>query len=111
MTVNSTAAQQVLWRAIPLKVFGKAVYDKPEFVAADSIEDFFANPQRPDSRAYRDYRRFLLETSHIPGSFYSTRGRRQLLRQVVDMMLSEEDPYDALRAGKLPPRQNLRLVK
>lgn len=110
VTVNSTAAQQVLWRAIPLKVFGKAVYDKPEFVATDSIEDFFANPQRPDSRAYRDYRRFLLETSQIPGSFYSTRGRRQLLRQVVDMMLSEEDPYDGLRAGKLPPRQNLRLV-
>ena len=111
VTVNSTAAQQVLWRGIPLKVFGTAVYSKPEFVSEQSLSDFFANPSRPDSRAYRDYRRFLLETSQVPGGFYSARGRRQLLRQIVDMILSTEDPYDALMAGKVPPRQPLRIVK
>jgi capsular polysaccharide export protein len=111
VTVNSTAAQQVLWRSIPLKVFGKAVYDKPEFVSTLPLTDFFAQPGRPDNRAYRDYRRFLLETSQIPGGFYSSHGRRQLLRQVVDMMLDDEDPYDALRSGKIAPRQALRVVK
>ncbi len=111
VTVNSTAAQQVLWRGIPLKVFGRAVYAKPEFVAEGSLPDFFAQPGRPDTRAYKDYRRFLLETSQVPGGFYSSRGRRQLLRQVVDMMLADEDPYDALKSGKAAPRQPLRLVK
>lgn len=111
VTVNSTAAQQVLWRAIPLKVFGKAVYAKPEFVSNLPLPEFFAQPGRPDSRAYRDYRRYLLETSQVPGGFYSSRGRRQLLRQVVDMMLADEDPYDALRSGKVAPRQPLRIVK
>lgn len=110
VTVNSTAAQQVLWRSIPLKVFGRAVYDKPEFVSTLPLEDFFAQPGRPDSIAYRDYRRFLLETSQVPGGFYSSRGRRQLLRQVVDMMLDSDDPYDALKAGKAPPRQALRVI-
>ena len=110
VTVNSTAGQQVLWRAIPLKVFGRAVYAKPEFVSDLPIADFFAEPGRPDSRAYRDYRRYLLETSQIPGGFYSAPGRRALMRQVVDMMLSPEDPYDALLAGKTPPRQPLRIV-
>ena len=110
VTVNSTAAQQVLWRSIPLKVFGKAVYDKPEFVSTLPLKEFFAQPGRPNNRAYRDYRRFLLETSQIPGGFYSTYGRRQLLRQVVDMMLDDEDPYDALRSGKIAPRQNLRVI-
>lgn len=110
VTVNSTAAQQVLWRSIPLKVFGRAVYDKPEFVSTLPLEQFFAQPGRPDNRAYRDYRRFLLETSQVPGGFYSARGRRQLLRQVVDMMLDSDDPYDALKAGKAPPRQALRLI-
>ncbi len=110
VTINSTAAQQVLWRGIPLKVFGRAVYAKPEFVATQPLSDFFAQPMRPDSRAYRDYRRFLLETSQVPGGFYSARGRRQLLRQVVDMMLADEDPYDALKSGKAAPRQPLRLV-
>lgn len=110
VTVNSTAAQQVLWRGLPLKTFGAAVYAKPEFVSTQSLPDFFAHPTRPDSRAYRDYRHYLLETSQIPGGFYSARGRRELLRQVVDMMLQAEDPYDALTSGNAAPRQQLRLV-
>ncbi|KUF09271.1 capsule biosynthesis protein [Pseudoponticoccus marisrubri] len=110
VTVNSTAAQQVLWRGIPLKVFGDAVYAKPEFVSSQPLAEFFAMPARPDNRAYKDYRRYLLETSQLPGGFYSARGRRQLLRQVVDMMLSPDDPYDALKHGTAAPRQQLRVV-
>ena len=111
VTVNSTAAQQVLWRGIPLKIFGRAVYAKPEFVSDQPIADFFAGATHPDTRAYRDYRRYLLETSQLPGGFYSARGRRQLLRQIVDMMLSEADPYDMLASGTASPRQQLRLVR
>lgn len=110
VTVNSTAAQQVLWRGIPLKTFGEAVYDKPEFVSTKPLHQFFAGAARPDHRAYRDYRRFLLETSQVAGGFYSARGRRQLLRQAVDMMLASHDPYDALRSGTAAPRQQLRAV-
>ncbi|MCA0998439.1 capsule biosynthesis protein [Alloyangia pacifica] len=111
VTVNSTAGQQVLWRGIPLRTFGRAVYAKPEFVSEQPLAEFFAQPTRPDSRAYKDYRRYLLETSQLPGGFYASRGRRQLLRQVVDMMLSPHDPYDALRNGTAAPRQQLRVVR
>jgi capsular polysaccharide export protein len=110
VTVNSTAAQQALWRGLPLKIFGAAVYAKPEFVSTQSLADFFANPTRPDSRAYRDYRHFLLETSQVLGGFYSARGRREALRQVVDMMLQQEDPYEALRVGNPAPRLQLRVI-
>ncbi len=111
VTVNSTAGQQALWRGLPLKTFGQAVYSKPEFVSTQSLPEFFAHPTHPDSRAYRDYRHYLLETSQIAGGFYSSRGRRELLRQVVDMMLQTEDPYEALAKGKAAPRQQLRLIK
>ncbi len=111
VTVNSTAAQQVLWRGMPLKVFGNAVYGKPEFVSDQPLAEFFAAPRRPDARAYRDYRHFLLETSQVAGGFYSFRGRRMLLRQVVDMMLAPDDPYEALERGSAAPRQQLRLVR
>lgn len=111
VTVNSTAAQQVLWRGLPLKVFGKAVYAKPEFVSTQNLAEFFNHPTRPDSRAYRDYRHYLLETSQIIGGFYSARGRRRLLRQVVDLMLAQDDAYDALERGTATPRQHLRVVK
>ena len=67
ITVNSTAGQQVLWRSLPLKAFGRAVYSKPEFVAPQPVEQFFAKPHAP-IRAYRDYRHYLLETSQVPGA-------------------------------------------
>jgi len=111
VTVNSTAAQQVLWRGMPLKIFGRAVYDKPEFVSTQPLEQFFAQPSRPDARAYRDYRHYLLETSQVPGGYYSLRGRRQLMRHVVDMMLAPHDPYTSLRRGDAAPRQQLRMVR
>jgi len=111
VTVNSTAAQQALWRGLPVKCFARAVFDKPEFTSAQPIEAFFHAPTRPDARAYRDYRHYLLETSQVPGGFYSARARRALLRQVVDMILALEDPYDALSQGKAAPRQQLRVVK
>lgn len=111
VTVNSTAGQQVLSLGIPLRILGRAVYDKPEFVSHQELEAFFAHPDRPDTRAYRDYRQFLLETSQVPGGFYSKRGRRQLMRQVVDLMLASQAPDAALLSGNAPPRQPLRLVK
>jgi capsular polysaccharide export protein len=111
VTVNSTAGQQALWRGIPIRSFGAAVFAKPEFVSTQPLDQFFASPQRPDTRAYRDYRHYLLETSQVLGGFYSSRGRRALLRQVVDLMLSPDDPYDALASGSAAPRQQLRIVR
>lgn len=108
VTVNSTAAQQALWRGLPLLALGRAVYSKPEFVSNLPVEDFFAGPERPDMAAYCDYRQYLVETSQVPGGFYSSRGRRMALRQVVDMLLAPHDPYDALVAGTATPRQVLR---
>lgn len=111
VTVNSTAGQQALWRGLPLRTFGAAVYAKSEFVSSQPLDQFFAAPERPDTRAYRDYRHFLLETSQVVGGFYSSRGRRRLLRQVVDLMLAPDDPYQALSSGTAAPRQQLRLVR
>lgn len=108
VTVNSTAGQQVLWRGIPLKLFGTAVYDKPEFVSDQPLPAFLASPQKPQTAAYRDYRQFLLETSQVPGGFYSAKGRRQLLRQLTDLMLASVEPY-ATRTDTIAPT-GLRVV-
>jgi capsular polysaccharide export protein len=86
------------------------VFDKPEFVSDQSLPNFFASPTQPDNQAYKEYRRYLLQTSQVPGGFYSIRGRRRLLRRVVDMMLSSKDPYDALDPRTAAPKQQLRLV-
>jgi len=110
ITVNSTAAQQALWRGIPVKALGRAVYAKPELVSSQSLTEFFAHPAPPDMRAYRDFRHFLLESSQVTGGFYAARGRQKLLRQVIDLMLDPHDPYSALTAGLPRRKQPLRLV-
>jgi capsular polysaccharide export protein len=93
VTINSTAGQQVLWRGLPLKALGRAVYGKPEFISAQPMAEFFADPVLPDAAGYRDYRQYLLETSQLPGSFYTAHGRSTVLAHVVDAMLAEHGPY------------------
>ena len=98
LTVNSTAAEQALWRSLPLKVFGDAVYSRPEIVSFQSLEEFFKDPKHPDREAYLTYRAFLLATSQVPGGYYGAFSRRKLLRQLPDLMLSVESPYERLFA-------------
>jgi len=111
VTINSTAGQQALWRGLPVKAFGVSVYGKPEFVSDQSLAAFFADPQKPDTHAYRDYRRYLLETSQVMGGFYSSKSRYRLIRNVVDRVLDVNDPYDALKSKRATPRQQLCVVK
>lgn len=96
ITVNSTAAQQALWRGVPVLALGRAVYGKPGLVSGQTLDDFLRAPERPDGRVYRFYRDYLLETSQVPGGFYARVSRAAVLRLVVDMMLAPDDPYDAL---------------
>jgi capsular polysaccharide export protein len=98
VTVNSTAGHQALWRGLPLRALGAAVYSKPGLVSDQPLAAFFANPAPPDRAAYRDFRRFLLDTSQAPGGFYSARGRRLLLQRLPGLMLSRLDPYERRRA-------------
>ena len=110
VTVNSTAGQQVLWRGLPLKVFGDSVYGKPEFVSGQPLAKFFSDPTPPHSTLYKAYRRYLLQTSQIPGGFYSASGRKRLLRRLVDMMLSAQDPYEVFHPDTAAPQQQFKIV-
>jgi capsular polysaccharide export protein len=111
VTVNSTAAQQALWRNLPVYALGRSVFSKPELVSGKPLAEFFAEPDVPDAESYNYYRKFLLETSQIGGGYYTQRGRAELLRRLVDLMLSKGDPY----LSKLEDTQfrnvNLKLVE
>lgn len=110
VTVNSTAGQQALWRGLPLRSFGKAVYNHPELTSDQPICAFFGSPKRPDGDAYKIYRRYLLKTSQVPGGFYSAKGRKQLLRHVADMMLAPQDPYKELEKDTATTQQQFAIV-
>jgi capsular polysaccharide export protein len=91
VTVNSTAAQQALWRGLPVLALGRAVYAKPGIVSDQSLDAFFANPRRPDQQAYWQFRRFLSETSQLRGSSYSQSGIAELLGTLPTAILAPDD--------------------
>lgn len=107
ITINSTAAQQALWRGLPVKAMGRSVYDKPGLVSDQTLDDFLKRPNRPDKRLYRHYRDYLLDTCQVPGGFYAAKSRAHALRLVVDMMLDPDDPYTALETGRASNRQQV----
>ena len=107
VTINSTSAQQALWRGLPVKALGRAVYAKPGLVSGQGLDDFFRQPAPPDIARYRDYRNYLLDTCQVPGGFYARRSRAHALRLVVDMMLADDDPYAAFEGGHAYNRQQM----
>ncbi|MGB1326446.1 MAG: capsule biosynthesis protein [Paracoccaceae bacterium] len=95
VTVNSTAGQQALWRGIPVKTLGQAIYNHDKFISKQSLDAFFAHPKAPNLQAYKAFRNFLLQTSQIPGGFYSKAGRQQAIAQLAKKMFHPLDPYSA----------------
>ena len=106
VTVNSTAAQQALCRGLPVAALGQAVYARPGLASQQPLAAFFAAPEPPDRAAYGQFRRFLLASSQIEGSFYSARGIEALLLRLPEAMLAPEDPYDRL-LGRAAPEGTL----
>lgn len=100
VTVNSTAGQQALWRGIPVKTLGKAIYNQNKFVSEQSLDAFFADPKAPNLPAYLAFRNFLLLTSQIPGGFYSKAGRQQAIARLAKKMFHPLDPYTAYLKGE-----------
>lgn len=94
ITVNSTAAQQALWRGLPVVAMGRAIYKKPGLVSQQTLSSFMRHPRRPDLRSYWLFRQFMMETSQVTGSYYSIGGRKRLLQQLPVLMLDPVDPYD-----------------
>lgn len=96
VTINSTAAQQALWRGLPVRASGRAIYGKPGLVSSQGMAEFFAGPDPTDMELYRAFRRLLLATSQIKGGFYTASGRATLLRGLLDPLLAAQGPYSAL---------------
>ena len=96
ITVNSTAAQQALWRGLPVAALGRAIYKKPGLVSEQSLAGFLRHPCRPDLRSYWLFRQFLMATSQVPGSFYAQSGIETLLERLPEAMLDPVDPYDSI---------------
>ncbi|ARQ02299.1 capsule biosynthesis protein [Pseudorhodoplanes sinuspersici] len=71
VTVNSTSGLAALQVGCPLKVTGNAIFDVPGLTFQGSLDDFWANAQRPDRDLVADYIRLLAGALHIRGGYYT----------------------------------------
>ena len=97
--VNSTAAQQALWRGLPVAALGRAIYKKPGLASEQDLVGFMRHPRRPDLRSYWLFRQFLMETSQVNGSFYAKAGIERAVTVLPKLMLDPVDPYDRVLGG------------
>jgi len=102
VTINSTSAHQALWRGMPVRAMGRAVFDKPGLTSRQPLVAFFREPTSPDPEVYAAFRRFLLATSQVEGGFYRRAARRVAAERAAPMMLAARDPYDAIAPVAAP---------
>lgn len=74
VTINSTVGLSSLHHGVPVKVMGQAVYDRAGLTFSGELDDFWGNPGKVNGPLYQKFRRYLLDTNQMNGSFYQ-RGR------------------------------------
>jgi capsular polysaccharide export protein len=70
VTINSTVGVQAIARAVPLKVMGLAIYDHPDVVDSQPLDEFWRNPRKPDPAKALAYHRALKILTQVPVAIY-----------------------------------------
>ncbi len=89
VTVNSTSGLQALQMGRPVKLLGACVYDVPELVGTQSLDDFWQNPTPPDARQLADFIRLLVYQTQIRGVFF---GRADSSPSVINFAQRLSEP-------------------
>ena len=69
VTVNSTVGLSAAARGCPVKVLGRAVYDRAGITDPQTLDGFWRNPQAPEHPLVADFIRFLKQEIMVPGTF------------------------------------------
>lgn len=70
VTINSTVGMQAIARSVPLKVMGDAIYDHPDVVDPQPLDDFWRNPRKPDPAKAIEFYRTLKILTQVPAALY-----------------------------------------
>jgi capsular polysaccharide export protein len=88
--VNSTSGTLALECGIPVMVLGDAVYDVPGITHQSGLDEYWANPDRPDPELYSAFKKALHAKCLVRGGLASMSATETLVRNSVDRLLSED---------------------
>lgn len=83
VTVNSTSGTLGLARKVPVVVLGKAVYDLPDLTFQGGLDRFWTEATPPDDATFAAFQRVLIDTSLIPGGFFSDEALDKVVKHAV----------------------------
>ena len=70
VTVNSTTGLQALYRDVPVKVLGRAIYNVNGLTYQESLSSFWLNAHSIDAKYYHKFRKKLIHSTQLNGAFY-----------------------------------------
>lgn len=103
VVVNSTVGLHALQLACPVKCLGIATYDISGLTHQGILDQFWAAPQSPDPGGVDALIRLMAAATHVRGDFFSTPGRAEAVRGMVQLIETGlARPFGAFVAK--PPR-------
>lgn len=94
VVLNSTTGCSSLHHGTPVKVLGKAVYDLPGLTHQGPLATFWANPEAPNPKRYRQFRDGLIAACQLNGCFYSTDVGERVIDRLIEQ--ASQERIDAL---------------
>lgn len=88
ITTNSTVGVHGFQQLAPVKCLGYAMYDIPGLTSQQNLNNFFAEPEAPDSELVDRFVRLVAATIQIQGSFYSPKGRKLAIQNLAEKLIA-----------------------
>lgn len=89
VVVNSTVGTAALAARRPLIALGQAIYDMPGLCFQGGLDRFWKEAERPDPALFAAFRRVVIQTTQVHGSFYRQEGCMQAANEAVPLMEAE----------------------
>lgn len=86
VTVNSTVGLSSLMHGTPVKVLGRAIYDRPGLTAQGTLRDFWTGPGEVDAARVKAFVTGLTQTCQVNGSFYRRWRETGIVASVAALM-------------------------
>lgn len=96
VTINSTVGTAALAAGKPIIALGRAIYDLPGLTHQDTLDAFWREPQPPDPTLFDAFRRVVIHTTQVPGSFYSRQGQEAAIAAAMRFLEPKRSPLEAL---------------
>ncbi|MEE9327494.1 MAG: capsular biosynthesis protein [Cocleimonas sp.] len=87
--VNSTVGNSALTYDCPVIALGEAIYDISGLTFQGNLDDFWTQATPPNKMLFQAFRKYIIDTTQINGSFYNIKGIRMAIEGCLPFLVAE----------------------